>query len=159
LSQLAAYLEWLRDYLDTPEPDEALAAVRVRKAYLAARRLLLPNIHVPDQLFSIDGAKRRLDELREELRTASPPAQPLPESAPGETLPTPLVQFLSAPDLARLLDQPVPRVETFLRRFREDHRDCFVETGNPRKNEARYLYRTAEVWPALREQLTKWQER
>jgi hypothetical protein len=80
---------------------------------------------------------------------AKPPA---PDGIPGAPeLPTgvPLAALLSAPDLARQFGLPVDRVESALRRFRKDHPDCFTEVENPRKNEPRYLYRTAEVCPVL----------
>jgi hypothetical protein len=70
-----------------------------------------------------------------------------------------LPTVLSAADLARALEQPGSRVESFLRRFREDHPDSFTEVDNPRKNEPRYLYRTADVWPALQLQLPNWGKR
>lgn len=58
-------------------------------------------------------------------------------------------------DLARCLGQPTGGVETFLRRYRKEHPDCFREVDNPRKNEARYVYRTSDVWPALQEWAAK----
>jgi hypothetical protein len=82
-------------------------------------------------------------QVRDETRTDSK----------GDLLPT----FLSAADLARGFDQPVDRVETFLRRLRDKQKDCFVEVDSPKKNEPRYLYRTEEVVPALQEKLPKWQ--
>lgn len=69
----------------------------------------------------------------------------------------PLSAMLSAPDLARLMEQPAKRVESFLRRFRESHPDCYSAVDNPRRNEPRYLYRTADVWPALQQQLRTWE--
>jgi hypothetical protein len=55
----------------------------------------------------------------------------------------------SAPDLARHYNLNGDRVETALRRYRANHRDCFVEVENRRKNEPQFLYRTAEVRPIL----------
>jgi hypothetical protein len=66
--------------------------------------------------------------------------------------------LLAAADLARKLGQPVQRVETFLRRFRVTHPDCFEGVENHRRNEPRILYRTADVWPALQRKLTTWQQ-
>jgi hypothetical protein len=63
--------------------------------------------------------------------------------------PTALPAMLSAPDLARWLDLPVSRVESALRRYRTEHRDCCQEVENRRRNEPRYLYRTADVLPVL----------
>jgi hypothetical protein len=112
-----------------------------------------------------DDNMNRLFELRQEIQAvrrilAVPIAAPLPDTngtareTTGE-----LPAMLSAPDLARTLEQPVSRVESFLRRFREDHPDSFTEVDNPRKNEPRYLYRTADVWPALQQQLPNWRKR
>lgn len=58
--------------------------------------------------------------------------------------------LLSAPDLARHLDRPVAQVESFLRRYRDKYPDCFREVEGARRNEPRFLYRTAVVLPALR---------
>ncbi|HEY7157902.1 MAG TPA: hypothetical protein VH575_28350 [Gemmataceae bacterium] len=69
-----------------------------------------------------------------------------------------LPALMSAPDLARALRQPVSRVDSFLRRYRETHPDCFSETDSPRRHEPRRLYRVAVVWPALQAQLPKWQK-
>jgi hypothetical protein len=57
--------------------------------------------------------------------------------------------MLSAPDLARRLRLSDDRVESALRRFRKKHPDCCEEVENPRKNQPRYLYRTADVLPIL----------
>src|SRR5262245_33188947 len=85
------------------------------------------------------------------------PQAPVPAGgvvAPADVLPA----MLSASDLAKRIGQPSARVETFLRRFRATNRDCAVEVDNPRKNSAKYLYRTKDVWPALQAQLPKWAE-
>jgi len=65
-------------------------------------------------------------------------------------------ELLSASDLARWLKQPRGRVETFLRRYRRDHPDCFAPVKARRKNEPARLYRTKVVWPALQAQLASW---
>jgi hypothetical protein len=82
--------------------------------------------------------------------TRQEPGQPHADSFPLGTL-------LSASDLAEHLAQPTDRVETFLRRYRQSHRDCFQEVEHPRRNEARILYRTDDVWPALLQRLPEWQ--
>jgi hypothetical protein len=76
---------------------------------------------------------------------------------PAAEMPTTWPKLLCASDLARLLKQPIGRVETFLRRFRDTQPDCFEHVETPRKNEPRYLYRTPVVWPALQQQLSLWQ--
>jgi hypothetical protein len=59
--------------------------------------------------------------------------------------------FQSAGDLARRFGWSVGAVESFLRRYRERFVDCFDEADGRRRNEPRYLYRVADVLPALRE--------
>jgi hypothetical protein len=63
-----------------------------------------------------------------------------------------LPEFMSAADLARHLGEGVNAVETFLRRYRRDHEDCYRQDHEemPRRNEPRFLYRTRDVLPALR---------
>jgi hypothetical protein len=83
----------------------------------------------------------------------------IPQNAktPTELVPI-LPVLLSAADIAKVLRQPKERVESFLRRFRKSNPDCCIEIGNPRRNEPRIFYRTADVWPALQEQLRKWEQ-
>ncbi len=75
---------------------------------------------------------------------------------PGEVQ---LAELLAASDLAQFLGQPVKRVDGFLRRYHLTHPDSRVEVDTPRRNEPRFLYRTADVWPALQAQLPRWQRR
>jgi hypothetical protein len=58
---------------------------------------------------------------------------------------------LSANDLAKILQRPVDAVDSFLRRYREKYPDCCITTEGRRRNEPKYLYRAADVLPALRE--------
>lgn len=86
--------------------------------------------------------------------SAKQPAAPGPDAGDAATAPRPdgpedLPALLSAADLSDRLQQPRSRVESFLRRFRKSHRDCYTEADSPRRNEPRYLYRVADVWPAL----------
>jgi hypothetical protein len=74
------------------------------------------------------------------VTSPAPPPTGCPEC--GE-LPT----MLSAADLAKVLNQPVDPLDSFLRRLREKLPDCYQETDSPRKNEPRFLYRVADVWP------------
>jgi hypothetical protein len=90
---------------------------------------------------------------------ASPPIterQKTGSDADKSVTPEALPNLLSARDLARQIGQPHGLVDCFLRRFHEKHPDCRVGTDSPRKNEAHYLYRVADVWPALEERLKKW---
>jgi hypothetical protein len=76
----------------------------------------------------------------------------------GGQLAASLPVLLSAADLARRLGQPIPRVESFLRRYRDQYPDCYVtvDRDDRRRNEALYLYRTADVWTPLQEQRARW---
>src|SRR5262249_14772008 len=62
-----------------------------------------------------------------------------------------LPRTISATDLAEKLGMPSSTVEPHLRRLRAKYDDCFQETEGRRKNEPRYMYRTAEVLPSLLE--------
>ncbi len=66
---------------------------------------------------------------------------------PAKTTP----QWASVNDLAVMLKKPRSAVESFLRRYRVKYPDCFMEADSPRRNEPRYLYRIADVLPALKE--------
>jgi hypothetical protein len=79
-----------------------------------------------------------------------------PQTPPASQEVAPLSEYLSASELARRLNQPAARVETFLRRYREKHLDCAVTVDSRCKNEPRYLYRSADVLPALKQRLLKW---
>jgi hypothetical protein len=58
--------------------------------------------------------------------------------------------YLSATDIAKLLGRKRESVTTFLRRYAEQHPDCRTIVENRRKNEPAHLYRTVDVWPALK---------
>jgi hypothetical protein len=96
----------------------------------------------------------------EEETTASTEARDSATESDPNIVATPPVgvppELCSSSDIAALLKQPPDRVDTFLRRYREKHPDCFVPVRSPRRNEPRFLYRTAEVWPALERQLPRW---
>jgi hypothetical protein len=57
------------------------------------------------------------------------------------TLPDPI----TAGDLAKALGMTRHQVNSRLARIRRDYPDCFYEVPNPRRNQARILYRTDEV--------------
>lgn len=85
-----------------------------------------------------------------ELAWVNPPPEPtadVPTVVQASDCPT--SSPTSASELARLLNQPVASVESFLRRHRVAHPDCFFRTDAPRKNEPQYLYRPADVWAPL----------
>ena len=57
--------------------------------------------------------------------------------------------LICASDIAKHIRQNVKSVTSFLTRFAEKKPDCRVANDSKRKNEPAYLYRTADVWPAL----------
>jgi hypothetical protein len=93
-----------------------------------------------------------LADVRELAAGPLPQWPPVPAGRAAEA-PTeaeaPLPVMLSAPDLARWFKLSKVRVESALRRFREDHPDCCEEVQTRRRNEPRYLYRTDDVRPVL----------
>lgn len=80
------------------------------------------------------------------------------EETEPATPPRPTAEFLSARDLAVALGlgEQRNRVELALRRFWVGHPDCREEIPNPRRGEARYLYRVAMVWSFLVQRLSGW---
>jgi hypothetical protein len=64
---------------------------------------------------------------------------------------------LSPKDLAGMIEESVAAVESFLRRYRAKFPDCFitVDDDDRRRNEPKYLYRVADVLPALKEHFGK----
>jgi hypothetical protein len=146
------------------EPN-ARAALRREASLIASRpRQMIPDLVRSDPwLLDLIEACEQLsegdirlapDEREQAMRTLSEPQRGEKPETTAEVVPP----FLCAADLARCIGQPKSRVETFLRRYREDHPDCFVEVeeGGTRKNEPRILYRTADVWPDLLQKLPKW---
>jgi hypothetical protein len=80
-----------------------------------------------------------------------------PEPADGSSVVAEVVsEFRSTSELARQLEQPTARVEGFLRRYRGKHGDCYIRVAMPRRGESQYLYRFADVWPVLQDQLRIW---
>ena len=71
--------------------------------------------------------------------------EPKPNAATEGVLPA----LLSASDIAARIGRKRESVTSFLTRFADKHRDCRVENPSKRQNEPGYLYRTADVWPAL----------
>jgi hypothetical protein len=67
-------------------------------------------------------------------------------AAPEDAVPWP--EYMSAGDLAGRLGLPPEATRKKLERLAERF-DCFIENESPRKNEARRLYRVADVLPHL----------
>ena len=57
--------------------------------------------------------------------------------------------LLAASDIAKRIKRNVKSVSSFLTRFAAKNQNCRTETETPKPNEPQYLYRTADVWPAL----------
>jgi hypothetical protein len=62
----------------------------------------------------------------------------------------PLPEFMSARELAGHFELSLRAVESFLGRYRADYPDSFIATETPRRNDPRFLHRTAEVVPHLK---------
>ncbi len=95
-----------------------------------------------------DGGANRIQETRARATSAIRRLKNIigkhtPIASPGD--------FLSAKDIAKMVNVACSPVETFLRRFRKARRDCFIITDSRRRNEPKYLYRLPDVLPALKE--------
>lgn len=73
---------------------------------------------------------------------------------PGPAEPSILPTMLSAPDIAKRIKRKRESVTTFLSRYAAKYPDCRIENETKRRNEAKYLYRTNDVWLVLE----KWME-
>jgi hypothetical protein len=129
-------------------PDSHPVNSRVVKCYLAAKHDLTSkqiSKMTPGEIVAI-----LRHDAEAKATTAVPSARP-PTSLTEQQPPGPPQSPLSASDLARLLNLPVSKVESFLRRHREKYPDCYLETEKDgrRRNEPKYLYRPSEVWQEL----------
>jgi hypothetical protein len=113
------------------------------------RRVFLGPFNLPDDAAELE--RNRANDL-ELIQKGRPGLLAAPRGEPLEASPrTFLATFLSAPDLARFFDLPKDAVEAFLRRHRDKFPDCSIENEAPRKNDPKYLYRTADVELPLKE--------
>jgi hypothetical protein len=109
-----------------------------------------------------DNLEHHIREWSEGLRERTRPCWDRPDPNLVDKCPELPVELwqvpLPASTFAEYLGQPVDRVDTYLRRYRRDFPDCYVEQDRDdrRRNQPRYLYRPAEVWPALLDQLPRW---
>ncbi|MBI3463305.1 MAG: hypothetical protein HY000_09635 [Planctomycetes bacterium] len=106
--------------------------------------------------------ERREDGPAERIALSEEPADQTPSDLGRKDEPQlnldSLPALISAPDWAKILKQPVSRVESFLRRFRKKNPQCFVPAEQPKPNQPRCLYWTVAVWPSLETVLKeKWQ--
>jgi hypothetical protein len=93
-----------------------------------------------------EGASLLGTSIHSALQSGSGELKPMAAEPTGAEL---LPIYLSASDLASLTGLSVDQVDSFLRRHRRGYPDCYIENESPRRNEPRYLYRTADVLPAL----------
>ena len=162
----------------------AVSSRPAARKYLAIRdRVLAEDVHnanllhqrLVQKLPEDEGLRPAVEAVRRLLADCgcSPTAQatpatsdeaPLPQrqnddpqqsAVPIEADDLPLGEFLSANDLSGRLPASKDAVESFLRRYRDKHPDCFIENEGRRVNEARYLYRVDEVWPDLKSKFPK----
>jgi hypothetical protein len=97
-----------------------------------------------------DDLQVRLGEAIAELGGGAPPVDTSMQDKPPEGV---LLTLLSASDIADRVGRKRESVTSFLTRFAAKCPDCRVSTETKRKNEPSYLYRTADVWPALEQWL------
>jgi hypothetical protein len=102
----------------------------------------------PPPTFTASGSQKQASQQQE-----APPGR-ADEVPPQE--PAILPAFAEPSYLAACLQQPVDRVDSYLRNYRKNHPDCCVQVPHQRKSEPKCLYRTAEVWPVLQAQLPRW---
>jgi hypothetical protein len=125
-------------------PESVLATIR--KDIIDASLNFLP---IPFLIMLRDAiAAEQSIMLSDETSEVRPPHSP--EMPPKAT-----PQWASVNDLAAMLKKPRSAVESFLRRYRVKYPDCFMEADSPRRNEPKYLYRIADVLPALKEHFSE----
>ena len=88
---------------------------------------------------------RRDVKARLRVLAATPAGTKPADEREGGILPA----LLSASDIARHINHKPKSVGSFLIRYAKKYPDCRQETDGRRRNEPGYLYRTADVWPAL----------
>jgi hypothetical protein len=67
----------------------------------------------------------------------------------AQRLPPECLSPQPASAIAELLGEPLPAVESKLRRLAKKYDDCCEEIPSPRVNEATVLYRMGDVWPLM----------
>ena len=92
---------------------------------------------------------RDAGDLLHKVESAAPSSTVTGGSEGGQPAEAILPVMLSASDIAKRIKRNPKSVTSFLTRFAEKYPDCRVENNSKRKNEPGYLYRTADVWPAL----------
>lgn len=145
---------------------------KLRKAQSMAYRLAMLMRDLPDlstkpvtqwemkghrQLWDdLDSLAREFLEASEKIDAASTrPANETPNAPPVAVAESSPPEYSSATDLATRLQAGKSAVESWLRRYRGKYPDCFITNDSPRKNEPKYLYRTADVWHDLQENFAK----
>jgi hypothetical protein len=93
-------------------------------------------------------AESHAEDVKAAAGTTKAPT-PIPEHSQGHGNSSPLPTLATVKELAERLHQPESVIRTCLGRYRKTHTDCCEPVPRPRKREARYVYRTADVWPML----------
>jgi hypothetical protein len=124
----------------------------------ALRENALPGL-AEDVLRALDGviawcaathaAAPTREVAAEEISTPATEEPPATATASEDALHWPVL--ISSTDLAKRLGLTSNPVEVFLRRYRAKYPDCALPTDSPRRNEPRYMYRTADVLAPVRE--------
>jgi hypothetical protein len=135
---------------DVALPPETMAEARASLAYL--HELAPLNTTVRNEVIGLSVKLDRRTPAPVDTRAETTPAVRT-ERVEGGTLPadsnTILPVMLSASDIAVKIGRKRESVTSFLTRFAGKKPDCRVAVKSKRKNEPSWLYRTADVWPAL----------
>jgi hypothetical protein len=157
MARAEAVVRWGKDTGESSRAAEIYAATHSHLWEELRHLLLIGGVF-------LDGARDAMRQTVGGLIGAD--ARPAPDNGsvaacPGRTPPPDdeapptegiLPGFLSASELAALVEQPVNPVACFLGRLHKQRPDCRVEADSPRtKNEAQFLYRVKDVLPALQE--------
>lgn len=96
----------------------------------------------------------RWDRIRREKANI-----PLAERRPDEVVTSITPGLLSAPDIAKLIGLPRKSVTTFLNRYAGKYPFSRIENPERRRGDAKYLYRTADLRPALEQWMNQYKQR
>jgi hypothetical protein len=123
------------------------ATARVQAAFFHAAPIPFPGELIRQAREELEGITFQVATEKRIPQEEGPRLLATEKSADTPTLVLPFVA--TAAEIAKLLGRDPDAVATFLQRHRRSHPDCVIENDNRRNREHRYLYRCAEVWPAL----------